>query len=132
MLPSKNLSIKRSFLLLEVLIALAILSLCLTPLVRIPYLAIKKNREAFARMEIERISNLAFAEAKALLYGAAFPWDEVKNGLSKPLQCAKGVWQCTNVKEKLLRDGKKAKYCTIRIILHNDAHPKEMRSLILE
>ncbi len=66
---------KRPFILLEVLIALALISLFALPLVRAPLETIHEETKALCKLEVERNADLAFAEIKELFYKQAIPWD---------------------------------------------------------
>lgn len=66
---------KRPFILLEILIALALISLFALPLVRAPLETIHEETKALTRLEVERNADLAFAEIKELFYTQSIPWD---------------------------------------------------------
>ena len=66
---------KRPFILLEVLIALALISLFAIPLVRAPLETIHEETKTLCKLELERNANIAFADVKELFYTQALPWD---------------------------------------------------------
>jgi hypothetical protein len=74
---------KRPFILLEVLIALALISLFAIPLVRAPLETIHEETKSLCNLELERNASLAFAEVKELFYTQSIPWDSLSE--KKPL-----------------------------------------------
>lgn len=60
---------------MEVLIALALISLFAIPLVRAPLETIHEETKSLCTLELERNANLAFAEVKELFYTQSIPWD---------------------------------------------------------
>lgn len=68
---------KRAILLLEILIALAIVSLCAIPIVRHPILFFRSQILSLHKMEFERIADLTFLEIKAKLYRKEIKWDKI-------------------------------------------------------
>lgn len=75
---------KRSycFLLLELLIALALFSLCILPLASMPIHALTQEIMACQRMQLQRLADLAFADVKAMLYQNAIAWEELDSSKS--------------------------------------------------
>ncbi len=65
---------RKTYLLLELLIAFTILSLCALPLVRNPMHMAKEEIAAFERMELERVAELAYAELLEKFYRNEIPW----------------------------------------------------------
>lgn len=59
---------KRSFLLIEIIIALAIISLLITPLIRNPVYFFKSQIRSLEKLECERIANLSFLDLKLEIY----------------------------------------------------------------
>jgi hypothetical protein len=68
---------QRSFLLLELLIALFLVGSCALPLACFPMRAIQEEIKSAYRMEMPRLADLAFAEFKEKLYYQEFPWDMI-------------------------------------------------------
>ena len=71
---------KRSYLLLEIVISLALISLCLLPLIR-PHLKIKQSQASYTK-EIDafpRFQN-AFCQVKELLYEQQISWKDLNKG----------------------------------------------------
>lgn len=73
---------KKSFVLLEVLIALSLVALCLIPLVKQPLKLYKEEFAYLERMELERLADWTFTEVKELLLKNEIPWEKIpeKNG----------------------------------------------------
>lgn len=80
---------KRNILLLEILLALSIVSLCAIPIVRQPILFFRSQIHSLRNMEYERIADLSFLEIKSQLYRNEIIWDKIpktkKNSLLQPL-----------------------------------------------
>ncbi len=76
---------KRTFLLLEILIALFLVSLCILPLVQYPLRMLKIEREKLEEMEKERMADWTFSEVKELLLKNEIPWEKIpKKGETSP------------------------------------------------
>lgn len=65
---------RKTYLLLELLIAFTLLSLSALPLVRNPMHAAKEEIAAFERMELERLAELSYAAILEKLYCNEIPW----------------------------------------------------------
>jgi hypothetical protein len=71
---------KRSFLLLEILIALFLLSLCLFPIARNPIFFLKSQLKIIDEIHCQRIADLTFCKIKEKLYQNEICWDSlIKN-----------------------------------------------------
>jgi hypothetical protein len=71
---------KRPYLLLELMIAFSLLSICALPLVRNPLSLLRKQINAIEDAEIAREAHFAFAEFKARLYqnkDTGITWEQV-------------------------------------------------------
>lgn len=68
---------KRPFLLMELLIAFALVTLFSFLLIRTPLLFFQRDIDCLARMELERQAEVAFAEIKSELYNNQIPWEEI-------------------------------------------------------
>ncbi len=78
--PSKHPIRKRHALLLELIIAFFLVSLCLIPLLK-PHLFIRKELcKRQERMQLERIAKIAAADVKAYLFACNEPWTQLKKG----------------------------------------------------
>jgi hypothetical protein len=66
---------KKTYLLLELMISLALISLLAIPLIHEPFELLSDEVAALERMELERISELYFAEIKEKLYCNKIPWN---------------------------------------------------------
>ena len=76
---------KRSFLLFELLLSLALLTLCLFPLLK-PHITINRDqREKLERIQLERISKGAFCEIKERLHTQEWSWQHLLKGISGEL-----------------------------------------------
>ncbi len=68
---------KSHFLLIEILIALVLISMLSLPLVRNPLYFFKSEVETLKRIECERIAENSFCEIKILLHQNQIPWDSI-------------------------------------------------------
>lgn len=76
---------KRSFLLLELLISLALVACCLFPLIKPHVFIHKKEREALEKMQLEMQAERAFCELKRQLYEQKISWKQLAKGVSGEL-----------------------------------------------
>ena len=65
---------KHPFLLLELLIALSLFSLCLFPLIRIPFDALSSEIKSAQKMALQRKASLIFADLEMDLFQEKIPW----------------------------------------------------------
>lgn len=68
---------KRSFLLLEILIAFSLVTICIIPLVRQPLKLYKEEMECLEKMEMERLADWTFTEVKEILLKKEIPWEKI-------------------------------------------------------
>lgn len=68
---------KRPFLLLEILIAFTLVTICAIPLVKQPLKLYKGEIEYLKKMEQERLADWTFTEIEELLLKNAIPWEEI-------------------------------------------------------
>ena len=68
---------KRPFLLLEVLIALALVALCAIPLIVKPIRAYRGELKNLEAAERERLADWTFSEIKEELYRNKIPWEKI-------------------------------------------------------
>jgi hypothetical protein len=68
---------KRNFLLLEVLIALSLLTICLVPLVKQPLKLYKKEIEHLEDLELERVADWTFMEVKEMFLKGEISWNRL-------------------------------------------------------
>lgn len=66
---------RKTYLLFELLIAASLLALCAVPLIRNPMHMAREEVAAFERIELERVSELAFAKVLEKLYSNEIPWE---------------------------------------------------------
>lgn len=81
---------RRTFLLLEVLIALFLVTLCIIPLVREPLRMLKKEMAKIEEMEKERLADYVYSQLREKFLKNEIPWSqipkkkEIKGPLSLP------------------------------------------------
>ena len=68
---------KRTFLLLEILIAIFIVSLCLIPLIQAPIRSYRAEMRLLEEMEGERLADWTFSEIKEKLLKNEIPWEKL-------------------------------------------------------
>jgi hypothetical protein len=68
---------KRPFVLLEILIAFTLLTLCIVPLMRKPVELYRTQMTALQEVERQRLADLAFADVKVLLLNNGIRWEEL-------------------------------------------------------
>lgn len=74
---------KRPMLLLEVIIALALVALCIIPLV-VPYVAVIRQQQlATQTMELDHLVNLLYVDLLEKLYENQIPWETIEEGSQK-------------------------------------------------
>lgn len=68
---------KRTFLLLEVLMAFTLIALCAVPLMKFPIQHLQQQVEALSSFEKQRLAGWTFSEVKELLLKEAIPWKKL-------------------------------------------------------
>lgn len=76
---------KQPFLLLELMLALALVALCALPLLRAPALYARKQLLALEEVELHLASEKALGEIKEKFYTQSLSWEEIASGEKKPL-----------------------------------------------
>lgn len=71
---------KHPFILLELLIAMTLLSFTTLPFIHIPFNYLQNELKSLKKIELERIAELSIIETKALLYQNSIAWES----LTKP------------------------------------------------
>jgi hypothetical protein len=71
---------KRSFVLLEIIIAFSLVGLCIVPLVRQPLKLYQNEMQFLEKMELERLADWTFTEIKERLLKNEIPWGELPRG----------------------------------------------------
>ncbi|HSX04499.1 MAG TPA: hypothetical protein VLG76_07200 [Rhabdochlamydiaceae bacterium] len=72
---------KHPFILLELLIAIALVSFTTLPFVHYPFIYLNDEVDSLVRMELERAAEVALIETKADLYQNLIPWEVLtRNG----------------------------------------------------
>lgn len=96
---------KRSFLLLEVLIAFLLVTLCLVPLVKQPLKLYKEEMAYLEQMEKERLADWTFTEVKELLLKNEIPWEKIpeKSAESDPFPLSPMTIHIPGCKPKTVR-----------------------------
>lgn len=96
---------KRSFLLIEVIIAFSLASICIIPLISQPIHLYRKESEHLEQMEKSRLANLAFTEVKEIFLRNEIPWDELpaKRQKSKIYPLPDGELQLPGKKPKAFK-----------------------------
>jgi hypothetical protein len=67
----------RSFLMIELMIALFLVVTCALPLARFPLMAAKQEFNSAYRMQAERLADLAFAKIQEQLHREEIPWKDI-------------------------------------------------------
>jgi hypothetical protein len=70
---------KRPFLLMELIIALLLLSLCALPLMKLPFSALKKQTLDAEEILLSLDSEVSLASIKELFYQNAIPWKTIES-----------------------------------------------------
>lgn len=78
---------RRSYLLFEVLMAMALLLVCLFPLVRAHTGMGQLSKQRLQKQEMRAAAHLAFLEIKAHLYQHDYTWQQLRKGVSGETQC---------------------------------------------
>ncbi len=68
---------KRSFFLIEVLIALFFISICLIPFVKQPISLFRQEMQNIEELELELLANHSFAAIQQQLYANIIPWQKI-------------------------------------------------------
>ncbi len=68
---------KQAFLLLELLIALSLFSLCVLPVAELPFASLNTEIKNCQRMQLRRLADLTFIEIEAQLFQNQIPWDDL-------------------------------------------------------
>ena len=77
---------KKPYLLLETLIAIALLALCAVPILETPFRLFQKELSLLEDIELERLADIVFSEAYAKLCQRQWNWIELSEASSqKPL-----------------------------------------------
>jgi hypothetical protein len=77
---------KRSFILLEILIALSLITLCSVLFILSPTKLYKKQTEILWEMERERLADWTFSEIKELLLQNKIPWKRLPEHKAPPVK----------------------------------------------
>ncbi len=93
---------KRTFLLLEVLIAFTLATICVIPLVKQPIAFYKNEMKNLELMELERLADWSFTEVKEELLKNRIAWDEIpkKKALSRKFSLKDMRLQIPTCKDK--------------------------------
>ncbi len=95
---------KRSFLLLEVLIAFLLVAICSVTLVRQPLLIFSSEMKALEQMERERLAEWTYTEVKESLLKLEIPWEKLpgKNNKTQPISLPSATIEIPGCKPKTI------------------------------
>ncbi len=95
---------KRTFLLFEALLALALVVACVVPLVKQPLQLYKDEINSLEGMEEERLADWTFTEIKELLLKNEIPWKEIpeKGTKTNPFPLPSAMIQIPGCKPKVV------------------------------
>lgn len=96
---------KEPFLLLEILIAFFLVSLCAVPLIQRPLELYRLELERLEGIEKERLADWTFSEVKEMLLKNEIPWKKLPNKgeESPPFSLSDAKIQLPNCKPKMIR-----------------------------
>jgi len=80
-----DISCKRHYLLLEVLIAFILVALCVLPLISPHVFILKEQKEAIQKIDLDHIVNLVYADIIERLYKNEIPWSDLNSERSFPI-----------------------------------------------
>ncbi len=103
--PSKNQVVlrKHPFLLLEVLIAFAIVAVCILPLIWPHTYILRAQKEFLSEIALDHYVNTHFAEMTELLYKNEIPWEVIEEGRVVSFETGlpyKGTFSFEEIKHK--------------------------------
>lgn len=132
---------KNSYLLLETIIALFLITICLLPIAQNPIFFLKSQIISLEKMDLERIADLSFSEIKEKLYKNEIPFDEIiKNEEKSKLYNLKDEYilldkfpqkqvlrnfKICQVKDKKGPGGAKYKLCRVNVFLEMPKKQKQ-------
>jgi hypothetical protein len=96
---------KKPFLLLEILIAFFLVSLCIVPLVRQPLSLYQSELKRLEEMEKERLADWSFTEVKERLLKNEIPWEKIpaKSETSGPFSLPDALIQLPGCASKIIK-----------------------------
>ncbi len=129
---TKKFTRKRSFLLLELLIALFLIVTCALPLAQIPMRALQKEFKSAQAMEMHRLADLAFAEIKEKAYLHEIPWEQIVKKtvvMNDSKELTQQPFYSTQIKRvgtissvgKKRKDGQELRLVTFRLVLSHSS-----------
>lgn len=77
--------IRRPIVLLEVLIAFALIALCILPLIYPHVFILRSERKFISTVELDHVVNLLYADRLQKLYQNEISWQEIENGNPTPI-----------------------------------------------
>ncbi|OGN55652.1 MAG: hypothetical protein A3D96_00980 [Chlamydiae bacterium RIFCSPHIGHO2_12_FULL_44_59] len=95
---------KKTFLLLEVLMAFFLVCLCAIPLVTGPLKLYRQQTAHFIDMEKERLADWTFCEIKEMLFNQEIPWEKIpaKGESSLPFSLSPAILHVPNCQAKTI------------------------------
>lgn len=76
----------RPFTLMEILIAVALITLCAIPLLQPHYVILKQERQAVRHMEWDRLAGVVYGDLVRDFYKERIFWDEIEMGQELPVE----------------------------------------------
>lgn len=76
----------RPFTLMEVLVAMALISLCAIPLLYPHYSILKEEKIAVRELEWDRLAGVVYGQVLRDLYNERISWDEIQQGTELPVE----------------------------------------------
>ncbi len=100
-LPAMSPIRKRSFLLFELIISLALITLCLFPLIQTHAQLRKQNQKEIETIQVEQLAQEAFCYLKEKLYEHEIPWKKIKKEIRGTLDKDFTCWLGPKMAKKL-------------------------------
>lgn len=79
---------RRPIVLLEVLIAFALVALCVLPLIYPHVFILRSEKKFVSTVELDHLVNLLYADRLQKLYQNEIPWSDIENGKEIPIDIA--------------------------------------------
>jgi hypothetical protein len=128
---------KHSFLLLELMVALALVSTCAIPLVRTPFLYMRRQTLALEEIQLHLESEKALGFIKEKFYRNEIAWKDLDSGQKKPLVLSEDSLDLPNlgasyhrtcrIKSVQIKDGKNEEIWAKVILEINFTQPRSKK-----
>ncbi len=76
---------KRPVALLEVIIAFALIALCILPLIYPHIFILRSEREFISAVELDHLASRLYADRLQKLYQNEIPWQQIESGIATPI-----------------------------------------------